>query len=98
MKSKGCGPYNLGSPIKQTKLTKKQLREYNALTEAFEDFNRATDTIVTGRSNIYQLASGQAQLNAHSGRNTIDPRVEGTRMFQDSEGNYIVANKHKKNK
>jgi len=93
MKPKGCGPRNLGSPFKQTK---KQLREYNALTEAFKGFNRATDTIITGQSNIHQLASDQAQNNAYSGRNEIDPKVEDTKMFQDSKGNYVVANKHKK--
>jgi len=91
---KGVGPRGLGvSPLKQTK---KQQKEYDALAETFEGFNRATDTIVTGRSNIYQLASHQAQNNAYSGRDKIDPKVEDTKMFQDRKGNYVVANKHKK--
>ena len=85
MKPKGCGPRNLGSPFKQTK---KQRREYDALTESFEGFNRATDTIVTGQSNIHQLASDQAQHNAYSGKNKIDPKVEDTKMFQDRAVSY----------
>jgi len=96
MKPKGCGPRRLGSPLKQTKQTKKQRREYDNLTRAFDGFNQATDTIITGRSNIHQLASGQAQHNAFLGRDKIDPKVEDRKLFQDSKGNYVVANKHKK--
>ncbi len=98
MKQKGCGPYNLGSPLKQVKQTKKQRREYDNLTRAFDGFNQATDTIITGRSNIPSFASHQAQLNAFSGRDLVDQRVEDQKRFQDSKGNVVVANKHKKKK
>jgi hypothetical protein len=98
MKPKGCGPRRLGSPLKQTKQTKKQRREYDNLTRAFDGFNQATDTIITGRSNISQFAANIAQHNAASAENLIDQRVLDQKRFQDSEGNIVVANKHKKNK
>ena len=66
---KGIGPRNLGaSPLKQKNDRKK---EYNNLTERFENFDRSKDTLIIGRSNS---TSGATFGNNQKRQRAIDQR------------------------
>jgi hypothetical protein len=93
---KGIGPRNLGaSPLKQKNDRKK---EYNNLTERFENFDRSKDTLIIGRSNS---TSGATFGNNQKRQRAIDQRkmkrqVKKSVMLNMGNGQFKYVTQHEK--
>jgi len=93
---KGIGPRNLGaSPLKQKNDRKK---EYNNLTERFENFDRSKDTLIIGRSNS---TSGATFGNNQKRQRAIDQRkmkrqVKQSVMLNMGDGQFKYVTQHEK--
>ena len=70
-------------------------KQYKKMAKSFSGFDKKSDTLVVGKSNILELAQDQAMLNADSPK--INSKVLDTKLYQDNKGVYTVVNRHKKN-
>ena len=101
MRTKGIGPQGLGvkgnngfwigSPAKQTK-------RYSDLAKRMENFNQATDTLITSRGNNLNALRAENSFKAKAGhkKGKMDRRINDSKTLRDSDGKLQYITQHKK--
>ena len=91
MRTKGIGPqglgtkgnngYHIGSPSKQAK-------RYGDLAKRMENFNQATDTLITSRGDNLNVLRAENSFKALAGhkQGKMNSRINDSKTLRDSDG------------
>jgi len=93
----GCGRRRNYMTVGNSSPVKNKEKEYNKLSERFEGFNTANDTLIIGRSNSSSGATFQNKMNRMNAvdKGKMNSNVDDSK-YLEKNGQWKYVTKHKK--